>query len=196
MKIYTKTGDKGETGLIGGKRISKDNPRIIAYGSVDELSSHIGLVISLLHLKDKRLFSDIIDVLTHIQSDLFIVGSDLADPKYPPENKEEQPNIPRVKENMISYIEFAIDKFEMQLNPITFFIMPGGSIESSSLHISRSTARRAEIAVTTLSKNEIINLAVLVYLNRLSDLLFVCARLVNKRLGVEDIAWKAPSQNS
>jgi cob(I)alamin adenosyltransferase len=197
MKIYTKIGDKGETGLIGGKRISKDNPRIIAYGSVDELSSHIGLVISLLDLKDKCIFSDIIYVLTQIQSDLFIVGSDLAAPNYIPENKEEQqPNIPRVQENMISYIEFEIDKIEMQLNPITYFIMPGGGIEASSLHISRSIARRAEIAVTTLSKSETINPAILAYLNRLSDLLFVCARLVNRRLGAEDIAWKAPSKNS
>lgn len=190
MKIYTKTGDRGETGLIGGKRVSKDNPRIIAYGSVDELSSHIGSVISLLGLKNNNLFSDIIDVLVQIQNDLFIVGSDLADPKYPA--KSEEHNTPRIEEKMISSIEFAIDKFETQLSPINFFIMPGGSIESSSLHISRSVTRRAEIAIIALSKNETINLAILIYLNRLSDLLFVCARLVNKRLGIEDIAWKPP----
>ena len=94
---------------------------------------------------------------------------------------------------MISHLEFTIDKFEMQLTPIAFFILPGGSIESSSLHISRSIARRAEIATIALSKSETINLNIIVYLNRLSDLLFVCGRLVNKGLEVEDLAWTNPS---
>ncbi len=187
MKIYTKAGDKGETGLIGGKRISKCHPRITAYGSIDELNSNMGLVISLLNLKDRDLFSDLVRVFTQIQNELFVVGSDLADPKYPTENNNKTP---RVDEKMVSNIEQTIDRFEMQLRPISFFVMPGGSIESSSLHITRSIARRAEIAVTKLSKNETINPAILMYLNRLSDLLFVCARLINKRLEVEDIVWK------
>ncbi|MDW0283069.1 MAG: cob(I)yrinic acid a,c-diamide adenosyltransferase [Nitrososphaeraceae archaeon] len=190
MKIYTRTGDKGETGLIGGKRVSKDNSRIIAYGSVDELNSNIGLVISLLSLKDKVLFRDIINLLTRVQNDLFIIGSDLADPRSLSETQtQNQLKIPRVTKNMISHLEVTIDKFEMQLTPIAFFILPGGSIESSSLHISRSIARRAEIATIALSKSETINLNIIVYLNRLSDLLFVCGRLVNKGLGVEDLAW-------
>ncbi|MGI8833110.1 MAG: cob(I)yrinic acid a,c-diamide adenosyltransferase [Nitrososphaeraceae archaeon] len=198
MKIYTRTGDKGETGLIGGKRVSKDNSRIIAYGSVDELNSHIGLVISLLSLKNKVLFSDIINLLTHVQNDLFIIGSDLADPRCLSDTQtqtqtQNQHKTPRVTKNMISHLEVTIDKFEMQLTPIAFFILPGGSIESSSLHISRSIARRAEIATIALSKNETINLNIIVYLNRLSDLLFVCGRLVNKGLGVEDLAWTNPS---
>jgi cob(I)alamin adenosyltransferase len=194
MKIYTRTGDKGETGLIGGKRVSKDNSRIIAYGSVDELNSHIGLVISLLSLKDKVLFSDIINLLTRVQNDLFIIGSDLADPRSLSETQtQNQLKTPRVTKNMISHLEVTIDKFEMQLTPIAFFILPGGSIESSSLHISRSIARRAEIATIALSKSETINLNIIVYLNRLSDLLFVCGRLVNKGLGVEDLAWTNPS---
>lgn len=193
MKIYTRTGDKGETGLIGGKRVSKDNSRIIAYGSVDELNSHIGLVISLLSLKDKVLFRDIINLLTRVQNDLFIIGSDLADPRSLSETQtQNQLKTPRVTKNMISHLEVIIDKFEMQLTPITFFILPGGSIESSSLHISRSIARRAEIATIALSKSETINLNIIVYLNRLSDLLFVCGRLVNKGLGVEDLAWTNP----
>jgi cob(I)alamin adenosyltransferase len=190
MKIYTRTGDKGETGLIGGKRVSKDNSRIIAYGSVDELNSNIGLVISLLSLKDKVLFRDIVNLLTRVQNDLFIIGSDLADPRSLSETQtQNQLKTPRVTKNMISHLEVTIDKFEMQLTPIAFFILPGGSIESSSLHISRSIARRAEIATIALSKSETINLNIIVYLNRLSDLLFVCGRLVNKGLGVEDIAW-------
>jgi cob(I)alamin adenosyltransferase len=194
MKIYTRTGDKGETGLIGGKRVSKGNSRIIAYGSVDELNSYIGLVLSLLSLKNKDLFGDITNLLIRVQSDLFIIGSDLADPRYPSENDiQDQHRTPRVEKNMISYLETTIDRFEMQLNPITFFILPGGSIESSSIHISRSIARRAEIATIVLSMNETINPYIIVYLNRLSDLLFVCGRLVNKRLGVKDVAWNNPS---
>ena len=194
MKIYTRTGDKGETGLIGGKRVSKDNSRIIAYGSVDELNSHIGLVISLLTLKDKFLFRDIINFLTRVQNDLFIIGSDLADPRSLSEAQtQNQHKTPRVTKNMISHLEVTIDKFEMQLTPIAFFILPGGSIESSSLHISRSIARRVEIATIALSKSETINLNIIVYLNRLSDLLFVCGRLVNKGLEVEDLAWTNPS---
>jgi cob(I)alamin adenosyltransferase len=188
MKIYTKTGDKGETGLIGGKRISKSDPRIISYGLIDELNSNVGLTISLLNLKNNNLFSDLIDLLIKIQNDLFAIGSDLADPTYPMENKYK---IPRTDEKMILYLESEIDKFEKEVVPITFFILPGGSIESSILHVSRSIARRTETAVTALSKSQTINPAILVYLNRLSDLLFVTARLVNKRIGVEDVAWES-----
>lgn len=192
MKIYTKTGDKGETGLIGGKRISKGDPRIVAYGSVDELNSNIGIAISSLTVKDRHLFLDLIDIMTCIQSELFIVGSDLADPRYPAGNQN-QYQTPRTEENMASALEDAIDKFETELEPITFFILPGGSIEASLLHITRTIARRAEIAATLLSKDQIINPIVLVYLNRLSDFLFVAARLINKRLGIKDVAWR-PSE--
>ena len=192
MKIYTKTGDKGETGLIGGKRISKGDPRIVAYGSVDELNSNIGIAISSLAAKNKDLFLDLINIMTCIQSELFIVGSDLADPRYPAGNQNHY-KTPRTEENMASALEDAIDKFETELEPITFFILPGGSIEASLLHITRTIARRAEIAVTLLSKDQIINPIVLVYLNRLSDFLFVAARLINKRLGIQDVAWR-PSE--
>ena len=192
MKIYTKTGDKGETGLIGGKRIPKSDPRIISYGLIDELNSNVGLTISLLNLKNNNLFSDLIDLLIKIQNDLFAIGSDLADPTYPMENKYK---IPRTDEKMVLYLESEIDKFEKEVVPITFFILPGGSIESSVLHVSRSIARRTETAVTALSKSQTINPAILIYLNRLSDLLFVAARLVNKRIGVEDVAWKSSSRH-
>jgi len=192
MKIYTKTGDKGETGLIDGKRISKGDPRIVAYGSVDELNSNIGIAISSLSAKNRNLFLDLINIMICIQSELFIVGSDLADPRYPAGNQN-QYKTPRTEENMASALEDAIDKFETELEPITYFILPGGSIEASLLHITRTIARRAEIAVTLLSKDQIINPIVLVYLNRLSDFLFVAARLINKRLGIKDIAWR-PSE--
>ena len=192
MKIYTKTGDKGETGLIGGKRIPKSDPRIISYGLIDELNSNVGLTISLLNLKNNNLFSDLIDLLIKIQNDLFAIGSDLADPTYPMENKYK---IPRTDEKMVLYLESEIDKFDKEVVPITFFILPGGSIESSFLHVSRSIARRTETAVTTLSQSQTINPVILIYLNRLSDLLFVAARLVNKRLGIEDVAWKSPPRH-
>ena len=188
MKIYTRAGDKGETGLIGGKRVSKSNPRIIAYGLIDELNSNIGLVISLLNLKDRNLFSELIEILIKIQNDLFTIGSDLADPSSPIEN---QNKTPRAEAKMVSYLESVIDEFEAELDPIAFFILPGGSVESSSLHISRSITRRAETAVATLSKTQRINSVVLIYLNRLSDFFFVAARLVNKRIGIGDVAWKS-----
>jgi cob(I)alamin adenosyltransferase len=193
MKIYTKTGDKGETGLIGGKRIPKSDPRIVAYGLIDELNSNIGLAISSLNLKNEALFLDLIEVLIRVQNDLFIIGSDLADPIYP-RLADERNNTVRTEGSLVSYLESMIDKFEAALTQITFFILPGGSVESSILHVGRSIARRAETAVTVLSNNQAINPTVLIYLNRLSDLLFVAARLVNKRVGIEDVAWK-PSLN-
>ena len=188
VKIYTKGGDKGETSLIGGKRISKADQRIIAYGSIDELNSTVGIVVSLLESKDKDRFADLIDVLIQVQNDLFIVGSDLADPNYP---RGSEYKTPRVKEEMASRLEPIIDKFESELEQITYFILPGGSIESSFLHLSRSIARRAETAIVVLAKNQTLNPSIIIYLNRLSDLLFVSARIVNKRSNVKDVAWHA-----
>ncbi|HJT83334.1 MAG TPA: cob(I)yrinic acid a,c-diamide adenosyltransferase [Nitrososphaeraceae archaeon] len=196
MKIYTKTGDKGLTGLIGGKRISKSDNRIIAYGSVDELNSYVGLSLSLLS-KSKTSsssssstitsFSDIVATLSRIQNELFVIGSDLADPDLSKSSSL------RVQPNMITVLENDIDNYEKELSPITYFILPGGSIESSNLHIARSIARRAETNVAKLSLEEatMVNNLVLVYLNRLSDLLFVLSRTINKRLQITDIAWKS-----
>jgi cob(I)alamin adenosyltransferase len=186
MKIYTKTGDKGETKLIGGKYVSKADPRIIAYGTVDELNSSVGLAISFLRSKQQLLF-DMVDVLMQVQNDLFVLGSDLADPSWPQANNDKTP---RVSEKMAYTLESIIDRFEAELRPITFFILPGGSVESSLLHESRGVARRTETVVVSLSKNQPINPAIVVYLNRLSDLLFVMARLANKRLGIPDTAWR------
>jgi cob(I)alamin adenosyltransferase len=184
VKIYTKTGDKGETGLIGGRRVSKADPRIVAYGAVDELNSSVGLAISFLRQSDK--FSDLASVLVQVQNDLFVVGSDLADPDFP----ESEYKTPRADEKMAAALEPAIDRFESELDPITFFILPGGCAESSLLHMCRGVSRRAETAAVALSKSQKINPAIVVYLNRLSDLLFVSARLANKRSGVPDVAWR------
>jgi cob(I)alamin adenosyltransferase len=191
MKIYTKTGDKGLTGLIGGKRIPKSDIRIIAYGSVDELNSYIGLSLSLLSKHNTNSsssssssFSDIIVTLSRIQNELFVIGSDLADPDLSKSSSL------RVQSNMITVLENDIDNYEKELSPITYFILPGGSVDSSNLHIARSIARRAETNVAKLFSEDMINNLVLVYLNRLSDLLFVLSRTINKRLQISDIAWK------
>jgi len=196
MKIYTKTGDKGLTGLIGGKRISKSDNRIIAYGSVDELNSYVGLSLSLLSKYNTSSssssytipsFSDIVSILSRIQNELFVIGSDLADPDLSKSSSL------RVQPNMITALENDIDNYEKELSPITYFILPGGSIESSNLHIARSIARRAETNVAKLSLEDatMVNNLVLVYLNRLSDLLFILSRTINKRLQITDIAWKS-----
>jgi cob(I)alamin adenosyltransferase len=191
MKIYTKTGDKGLTGLIDGKRIPKSDIRIIAYGSIDELNSYIGLSISLLlqhrtnNNNNNQSFSDIIMTLNRIQNELFIIGSDLADPDL------SKPTSLRVQSTMITVLENDIDNYEKELSPITYFILPGGSVESSTLHIARSITRRAETNVSKLLLKDKINNLVLIYLNRLSDLLFVISRTVNKRLQILDIAWKS-----
>ena len=194
MKIYTKSGDKGLTGLIDGKRIPKSDIRIIAYGSIDELNSYIGLSISLLsqhnnnnnnNNKNNQSFSDIIITLNRIQNELFIIGSDLADPDL------SKPTSLRVQSPMITVLENDIDNYEKELSPITYFILPGGCVESSTLHIARSITRRAETNVSKLLLKDTINNLVLIYLNRLSDLLFVLSRTVNKRLQILDIAWKS-----
>ncbi|MDR3782326.1 MAG: cob(I)yrinic acid a,c-diamide adenosyltransferase [Candidatus Nitrosotalea sp.] len=177
MKIYTKTGDDGTTGLIGNKRVQKSNPRIVTYGMVDELNAALGIVLS------SKLGKDIRDLLTKIQNDLFVVGADLANP-----NLDNKSN--RVTSDMVFYLEKEIDRLEEKLSPITFFILPGGDLVASQVHLARAICRRAEINVVNLSEVDKINNECLVYMNRLSDLLFVVARTINKRKKISDVAWK------
>ncbi|MFI5416717.1 MAG: cob(I)yrinic acid a,c-diamide adenosyltransferase [Nitrososphaerales archaeon] len=177
MKIYTKTGDDGTTGLQGGKRVSKSDLRIIAYGAVDEANSSLGVALS------GSIDADINELLTRIQNELFVAGSDLSNPDL------EKPNN-RITEQMVENLEKNIDRFEAELNPLTNFILPGGHQIAAHLHMARTIARRAETNVVALSKDERINLHCQKYLNRLSDLLFVLARVVNKRNGTSDIVWK------
>lgn len=188
MKIYTKTGDKGDTGLIDGSRISKSDLRIIAYGVVDEANSHIGLIIS--NIEKNSIFDDVKKILLNVQQDLFVIGAELANP-----NTLKDDNI-LVKTEMISTIEKYIDKFESELAPLSNFILPGGSIESSLLHICRTVVRRAEISAVALAKEQKINQEILTYLNRISDLFFVLARVTNKRQKQNDIPWKLNSDSS
>ena len=177
MKIYTKTGDDGTTGLQNGSRISKSNPRILAYGAVDEINSYLGIILS------EQIDEDIKKIFTKIQNDLFVVGSDLSNPTLSDSKN-------RVTDKMIKFLEEKIDFFEKELPPLTNFILPGGSLLASWVHISRAITRRAETYVIALSEKEKINNFCAVYLNRLSDLLFVVARIINKRNEINDIIWK------
>lgn len=194
MKIYTRTGDQGETGLIGGDRIKKSDQRIIAYGTIDELNSNLGLSVSLLRTYKEELFLDLIKMLLNIQNELFIIGSDLANPDYSgPDDitTEKKSRFDfRIKNTNVTNLENTIDLLEKELPPITYFILPGGSMEAAQIHISRSVTRRAETCVVKLAENGKINPIVITYLNRLSDLLFVISRTINKRLEIMDVAWK------
>ena len=177
MKIYTKTGDDGNTELQGGFRISKAHQRIISYGTVDEANSALGIVLT------NSLDEDVAIILRNIQNDLFLVGSDLSNP-----NLNDVKN--RVSLDMIKTLEESIDKFESELSPLTNFILPGGDIAAEQLHHARTITRRAETQVVQLSEKDEINSNCIKYLNRLSDLFFVMSRLINKRKGKNDILWK------
>lgn len=177
MKIYTKTGDDGTTGLIGNKRVKKSSLRIASYGMIDELNASIGIILS------SKLGKDIRVLLTKIQNDLFVVGADLANPDL-------KNNSNRVTSEMVSYLEKEIDRLEEKLSPITYFILPGGDLIASHVHLARTICRRAETNMVYLSESEDLNNTCLIYMNRLSDLLFVIARTINKRKKISDIAWK------
>jgi len=177
LKIYTKTGDDGNTGVQGNLRISKSHPRIIAYGTVDEANSALGIVLT------NSLDDDIVNLLTRIQNELFLVGADLSNP-----NLNDIKN--RVSLEMIQNLEHFIDRFESELLPLTNFILPGGEIAAAQLHYVRAIIRRAETQVVQLSEKDEINSNCMIYLNRLSDLFFVVSRLINKRKDKDDIIWK------
>jgi len=177
MKIYTKSGDDGNTGLQGNFRISKSHPRIIAYGTVDEANAALGIVLT------NSLDEDIAKVLIRIQNDLFLVGADLSN-----SNLNDVKN--RVSLEMIHNLEKCIDEFELELPALTNFILPGGTLAAAQLHYVRTIVRRAETKVVQLSEKDEINSNCIKYLNRLSDLFFVMGRLINKRKNQEDIIWK------
>jgi len=181
MKIYTKGGDAGETGLFGGERVSKNSPRIEAYGTVDELNSFIGL--ALVEAKDK----EVKELLKKIQNTLFVLGSDLSAPD---NEKNKSHNIPRVSKFNYEEIEKEIDKFDSLLNELKNFILPGGSKSAALLHICRTICRRAERKIVALSNIVKLNPDIVILLNRLSDLFFVLARYENKISGIEDIEWQ------
>lgn len=185
MKIYTKTGDKGTTALFGGTRVPKHHIRIESYGTVDELNSYIGL------LRDQDTDSATKKFLTTIQDRLFTIGSILAtDPeKAKLKNGKQRLQIPQLQEADIEALEQAMDKMEEQLPAMTHFILPGGHQSVSFCHIARCVCRRAERLSTALYDIEAFDDKVLIYLNRLSDYLFVLARKLSKDLKAEEIQW-------
>ena len=178
-RIYTKTGDAGETSLGDGRRVPKTDSRIVAYGMVDELNSHLGVV-----LAAKPSF-EYADWLLRIQNDLFDLGADLC----VPESKEPPAYTPlRVTAEQVTQLENWIDTANEKLTPLTSFILPGGSATAAHLHVARTICRRSEIEIIRLAAIEPINSQVAIYLNRLSDLLFVLARCANEN-GQSDILW-------
>ena len=178
MKIYTKTGDTGETSLFGGKRVPKSSLRIDAYGTVDELNAQLGVVRSL------QPSAAVDTILEKIQNQLFLLGADLAAPfgSAPADTK-------RIQQYEIQFLEDTIDRLDAQLEPLKSFILPGGSHAGAQLHIARTVCRRAERFVDALGRKEEIDKLPLIYLNRLADLLFVAARYMNKLAGIEETKW-------
>ena len=181
MKIYTKTGDDGTTGLFGGRRVAKYSLRIDAYGTVDELNAVIGIALT------HEMPSQIQEHLTILSSLLFTVGSDLATPQ----DASVKSSVPSVTEDYVAQLEKWIDSYEEQLPALKNFILPGGSPAGAHLHLARTVCRRAERAIVALKQEEDINPTVLRFINRLSDYFFVAARYANAKLGFEDIEWKA-----
>ncbi len=171
-RVYTRSGDAGETSLVDGSRVSKSDLRVAAYGEVDELNSLLG--IARVGLADGQLD----DALGKIQNELFVVGADLASPL--------TIQVPRILEEHVSEMERLIDLLLEELEPLREFILPGGSQFGATLHLARTVARRAERSVVELAAQSEINPRALEYLNRLSDLLFVMARVANKRAGVKE----------
>ena len=185
-KIYTRTGDDGSTGLTDGSRVPKHSPRPQAYGSVDELNSSLGIVYFCLNKGNSNLLhNEIKNLIREIQNDLFDLGADLATPIS--KEKEKYPAL-RIKKGQIDKIENKIDYYNKSLKPLNSFILPGGSESSTLLHQSRTIARRAERDICLLSSIEDINIQSLIYLNRLSDLLFVLCRVLNEN-GLKDVLW-------
>ncbi|NOX63784.1 MAG: cob(I)yrinic acid a,c-diamide adenosyltransferase [Chloroflexi bacterium] len=179
MKIYTKTGDSGETMLFGGQRVPKYHLRLDAYGAVDELNAFLGLARR--YCPDPELNA----ALERVQNELFALGSDLATPK-----DVESNHIRRVEGELTARLEREIDLWTEELPPLKTFILPGGGQAGAILHIARTVCRRAERAAAALNRDEPINPHILRYLNRLSDWLFTLARLLNHRQGVQETPWR------
>ena len=178
MKIYTKQGDSGTTGLYGGVRVSKDDLRIQTYGTVDELNATLGIV-----LAQTSLDPGLKTRLSRIQSELFHLGAELATPRGGRLTSR------LLDSTEISALEKEIDQMEASLPPLKSFILPGGTPESAHLHLTRTVCRRAEREMVTLHRQDPLRAEALTYLNRLSDYLFVCARYANLKAGVSDIPW-------
>ncbi|HEY2839468.1 MAG TPA: cob(I)yrinic acid a,c-diamide adenosyltransferase [Pirellulales bacterium] len=184
MKIYTKTGDDGTTGLFGGPRVSKDAPRIEAYGAVDELNAVVGLA------RTEPMSAQLDVLLARVQNELFDLGAELATPD--PVAK----GTALLGGSQIATLEAAIDLYEEQLEPLRQFILPGGCPAAALLHLARTVCRRAERRIITLAATEAVRNELVVYVNRLSDLLFVLARAANHLAGERDVPWRKTTSSS
>ena len=181
MRIYTRTGDEGDTGLFGGGRVSKDDPRVEAYGAVDELNAAIGMARAI------ELMPRVDEILAPVQRDLFGLGAILATPDLI--KMQEQLAKARIDDARITQLERAIDAGEDELEPLKAFILPGGTPKAAALHVARTVCRRAERRVVHLQQTVELPPLVTIYLNRLSDLLFVLARVANRRAGAGEVTW-------
>jgi cob(I)alamin adenosyltransferase len=181
LRIYTRTGDQGTTGLFGGGRVDKHHPRVEAYGDVDELNAALGLARSI------EALPRIDEVLVPVQRDLFAIGALLATPDR--EKMQQQLAKARIDDDRIAQLERAIDDGEAELEPLRSFIIPGGTPKAAALHVARTVCRRAERRVVALAREIEIPALVIQYLNRLSDLLFVLARVANRRAGAGEVTW-------
>ena len=184
MKIYTRRGDRGETDLLGGGRVGKDDQRVEAYGEVDELNACLGAAAA------ASPHADLHELVRTLQISLFSLGAYLASPD---EARRERAAIPGVEEDDVLALEKRIDALEAELLPLRRFILPGGSAAASAFHVARTVCRRAERRAVALDRREPLSAVALRYLNRLSDLLFVVARVENRRAGVGDVEWEGRS---
>ena len=187
-KVYTRTGDKGKTRLVGGEQRFKDDPQVEAYGSVDELNSHIGLCRELLRQTGREEFDDLISYLKIIQNELFNLGTQLATT-----DDARSAELPHLPEYAVRKLESEIDSANEILSELKSFVLPGGSVLNAQFHITRNVCRRAERRTVSLSKSEKVTLENISYLNRLSDALFVWSRWVSHILGDEENLWE-PNQ--
>ncbi len=193
MKLYTKRGDAGQTDLFGGQRVGKDDARVEAYGTVDELNAVIGLCLAGNDAGEgqRAIPADVAEPLRAIQSRLFEIGADLATPE---DSRSSKPPrmVPRITDTHIAELEGWIDAAVDQVEPMNQFILPGGTELSARLHVARTVCRRAERRCVSLASHEPVSELVVQYLNRLSDLLFALARRANHDAGVKDVPWVKP----
>ena len=182
-KLYTRTGDRGQTALFGGRRVSKDHRRVAAYGTIDELNAALGVAVSF--IRQRALVAS----LHTIQHELFSIGAELASERPVRRRKGESATF-RLDPSRALWLESLIDEYDARVPPLRTFVLPSGSTAAASLHLARTVCRRAERAVVTLARAEAVNPAIIVYLNRLCDLLFVLARYLNKAARRRELLWR------
>jgi cob(I)alamin adenosyltransferase len=181
-RLYTRTGDRGLTALFGGRRVSKDHPRVAAYGAVDELSSVLGVAATFVRQRA------VAGILEAVQNELFNVGAELASDK-PVRRGKARAGVFRLEAARVASLERLIDEYDAKVPPLRTFVLPGGTTAAAFLHLGRTACRRAERAVVTLAGRETVNPAIIAYLNRLADLLFVLARYANKSARRREVEW-------